>query len=228
MKKCIDIISEYRRTLAAAESLEKEIISASGSLKRSDLFDLAGKSDELQLLRIECKVIYDNARRALVNEVVPVAVEHWNGYAGKKYGPKTKEKIRKETEEKTGCICYFTTKDYGTGHEFNLIIPNGSPFGVFGYRDFEISCKWENGAESFPPLSDENRIQAIPADSLYFWNCGEYCEYSRERAREIVKAWETVKTASAALESAMREYNDLIPGKMPLINRGDYIGRLEV
>lgn len=228
MKKCMDIIADYRRTLVAAESLEKEIEKASRSFLHSALFDAAAKSNELQLLRIECKILYDNARRALVEEVLPAAVEIWNSYAGKKCGPKTLEKIRNETQEKTGCRCCFTFKAYGSGHEFQLSIPYGSKINFFGYGDFEFSCKYENGEELFPPLSEDNKIQAVPADSVYFWNCGAYCEDTRERAREIVQAWESVKAANAALEKAMKEYNDLIPGKMERVNRGDWLNYLKI
>ena len=252
MKKSIDIIKmihENADTIKKLDGLMKEPGPAYMAYKAGNYKDLPQEekdriktaqaehdakickyAEESQLLKIENRILHDNARRALFNEVVPAALEVWKKYEGKKYGPKTEEKIKDETQAATGCcVCvYVTRKQYGTWQELNISFPYPSPLHYFNYNDFTIAPKWEHGEQVESFLSSENKIQEVHAENLYLWDCREYCENPEDRAREILQAWQDVKNKYDEYYRAVSDYNALIPGKMSSINSNDFKNYMEV
>lgn len=240
MKKSMDILKEMaanNETIAALEKLtgepgpayikmeecraagvryadlpEEEKKAIKGQQEKHDL-KICEYASEAKRLKLENLILRDNARRALFAEVVPTALEIFAKYAGKKYGPKTEEKIKAETESATGCRCYLSRAQYSGATEFNLI-PARGPYNLFRYDDFVIRPKWEDGIEKFPLLSEDNKILPVSADSLHMWDCGQYCENPRALSLEILGMWEKVKAAYNTFSAAVNDYNSMLPGKM--------------
>lgn len=58
-------------------------------------------AEKMELLQIENKILYDNARRAYVKEVKPILRDVLNKYAGKQYGEKITFRV---CNSKTGLV----------------------------------------------------------------------------------------------------------------------------
>lgn len=250
MMKCVDIIKIIRDNKNTIERLdnmikepgpaytayktgkykemtdeEKQKIKAAQEAHNERIIEV---SEEQQLIKIENRILHDNARRALFAEVVPAALEIWNKYAGKKYGPKTEEKIENEIQAETGCRVYATRKEYGTGTELHISFPYPSVYNYFSYGDFSITPKWENGSEKQPLLSEDNKILPVDAESLRLWDCREYRENVREVSRDIVGTWKAVKDKYDSFYRAVQDFNALIPGKMPNVDYSNFRNYLQV
>lgn len=250
MKKCIDIIAKIRDNEDTIERLtrlikepgpaymaytagnykdlpqeEKEKIKAAQAAHDEKICKYA---EEKTLLQIENRILHDNARQALFFEVIPPALDIWNKYAGKKYGPKTEEKIENEIQAATGCRVYARRKQYGTGTELNISLPHPSVYNYFSYGDFTITPKWENGSEKQPLLSEDNKILPVDVENLHLWDCKPYRENVQEVARQILREWQEVKNKYDEFYKAVSNYNALIPGKMPNVNYNNFKKYMEV
>ena len=54
--------------------------------------------------KLKLKLMQNNARISLFNEVMPIVLEVLQKYNGKPHGEKTSQKIRDEIKEKTNCF----------------------------------------------------------------------------------------------------------------------------
>lgn len=97
-------------------------------------------------LFIKQELLINNARRLLFDENISTFISVWNFYAKKhrKLGEKTKEKIKKEFEEKSGgCIVLIKNK---------LTFFLFSPMSLFNYHIARIKCHLKPPKE----FTDEN------------------------------------------------------------------------
>ena len=163
MKKFIDILEEIKQTseaIRAAEARENELVESymkvCDSKDRHDAKkvvenDMLKVSEEKKDLKITLKILKSNARIALFNDVLPVALEILKKYAGKPYGEKTKQKISDEVKEKTNCRFYISSR--WDSYSFDLYPVDG-----FG-NDYNITCGTEYTDGNRKPLLIDNKIQ---------------------------------------------------------------------
>ena len=217
MKKFIDILKEIEQTsgaIKAAESKENELIENCMNIydvkerheaRKAAENDMMKASVEKKDLQITLKILKNNARIALFNEVLPVALEVLKKYSGKPYGEKTKNKISDEIKEKTNSRFYITS--HYDSYSFNIYPVDG-----FG-NDYNITCgtKYINGERK--PLLIDNKIQLITFDEvgLYY--------ISREYVKDIPQRIENLKTAYAEAVAKQEElvaacdcFNNLVVG----------------
>ena len=228
MKKFIDILKEIEQTsgaIKAAESKENELIENCMKIdnlkeryeaKKNAENDMIKASEEKKDLQITLKILKSNARIALFNEVIPVALEVLKKYAGKPYGEKTKEKISDEIKEKTNCRFYITSR--WDSYSFDIY-----PMDGFG-NDYNITCgsKYTNGERK--PLLIDNKIQLITFDEI------ELYYISREYVEDIPQRIENLKTAYAEavikqeeLQTACDNFNMLAVGDISCIYSDKHI-----
>ena len=205
MKKFIDILKEIEQTsgaIKAAESKENELIENCMKIdnlkeryeaKKNAENDMIKASEEKKDLQITLKILKSNAKIALFNEVIPVALEVLKKYAGKPYGEKTKEKISDEIKEKTNCRFYITSR-WGS-YSFDVYPINGVG------NDYNISCGTEYTNGSQKPLLIDNKIQLITFDEI------ELYYISREYVEDIPQRIENLKTAYAEAVVKQEELN---------------------
>ena len=62
--------------------------------------------------KLKLKLMQNNARIALFNEVMPIVLEVLQKYNGKPHGEKTEKKIREEIKEKTNCFVYVNIDSF--------------------------------------------------------------------------------------------------------------------
>lgn len=121
MKHFAEILEDIKNTGAEIDTLQAEETRLHNEW--ANLYDLRAKHEKhLSLLdrinetaartidlKIARELMRHNAKLALFHDVMPVAVEVWQNYAGKAYGPKTESKIMDEIQQKTGArVCVVT------------------------------------------------------------------------------------------------------------------------
>jgi len=195
MKKFIDILGEIKQTrkaITAAEARENELVES--YMKFCDLRerhdarkavenDMIKASEKKKDLQITLKILKSNARIALFNEVLPVALEVLKKYSGKPYGEKTKQKVSDEVKDATNCRFYISCH-YGS-YSFDVY-----PIDGVG-NDYNISCGTEYTNGSQKPLLIDNKIQTVSLNEI------ELYYISREYVKDIPQRIADLKTAYA-------------------------------
>ena len=218
MKKFIDILKEIEQTSGAikeVEAREDELVENYMKRKAAES-DMIKATEEKKNLQITIKILKNNAKIALFNEVIPVALDVLKKYAGKPYGEKTKEKISDEIKEKTNCRFYITSR-WGS-YSFDVYPINGVG------NDYNISCGTEYTNGSQKPLLIDNKIQLITFDEI------ELYYISREYVEDIPQRIENLKTAYAEavikqeeLQTACDNFNMLAVGDISCIYSDKHI-----
>ena len=228
MKKYIDILEDIKQTQEAIKEVkvrENELVES--YMKLGDLRerhearkavenDMIKVSEEKKNLQITIKILKSNAKIALFNEVLPVALNILSKYAGKPYGEKTKEKINNEIEEKTNCRFYISSR-FGSG-SYEIYPVDG-----FG-NDYNISCGTEYTDGSRKPLLIDNKIQLVTFDEivLYYIDC-EYVADIPQRVEAIKAAYLAAVAKQEELIAACNRFNNLAVGDIEHIYSDKHI-----
>ena len=217
MKNFIEILEEIKQTSGAIEAAEiRENELTESYVKIGDLRerhearkaaenDLIKASEKKKNLQITLKILKSNARIALFNEVMPVALEVLKKYSGKPYGEKTKQKISDEVKAATNCRFYISSR--WDSHSFDIYPVDG-----FG-NDYNITCgtKYTDGSQK--QLLIDNKIQVVTFDELaLYYISREYVENVPERVEAIKAAHAEAVTKQEELQAACYRFNALAVG----------------
>jgi hypothetical protein len=217
MKKFIDILEEIKQTrkaITAAEARENELVES--YMKFCDLRerhdarkavenDMIKASEKKKDLQITLKILKSNAKIALFNEVLPVALEILKKYAGKPYGEKTRDKIAEEVKAATNCRFYINSR-YGS-HSYEIY-----PVAGFG-NEYNISCGTEYTDGSKKPLLFDNKIQTISFEEIaLYYISREYVEDIPGRVEELKRLYVEAVAKQKELETICDTYNTLAVG----------------
>ena len=130
MKKYIELLEDIKRTnndIKTAETNEQNLINSYMQIeniksrierKRALEETMCQNSERIKNLKITRYILKNNAKIALFNEVIPIALKILKKYNGKPYGEKTRQKICDEVKEKTNCRFYIGSR-YGS-HSFEV------------------------------------------------------------------------------------------------------------
>jgi len=202
MKKTYEIIESIKTTNETISTLENEIVNASYKEKTTD--EMIEKSHKLQTLKISVKIMKDNFRIAFVSETMPIIENIIAKYAGKKYGEKTKEKIREEF--KNNNIAFYVSGYSSLGDEINIAPLNDN--GCCYARDY-IVLKYPYKMH----FTDENnKIMALPEELKM--SHSNYIDNEIEHAEKIQKAFIEMKNKYDEFNKSMNEYNHMLPDGM--------------
>lgn len=222
MEKFIEILDDIKQTneaIKAAEARENELVESYMTVcdlrerheaRKAVENEMLENSEHKKDLVLTRKILTNNAKIALFNEVLPVALEILKKYSGKPYGEKTREKIAEETKAATNCRFYINSR-YDS-HYFDVY-----PVGVFG-NDYNISCgtKYANGDKK--PLLINNKIQLVTFDEieLYYISC-VYVENISHRIKELKQLYKEAITKQKELDEICKIFNDRAVGDIPRI-----------
>lgn len=168
---------------------------------------------EARIRGIENKILYDNARIALYEEVMPKALEVWNKYAGKPYGEKTKEKIKNEVKVAAGCWFYAHSKDFQIIPDFDT---DSKIYYFFNSRDIEVS-PIKYGEKNF--LKD-NTIQHVELDEIRLTYCNAFVNNTYEEAKVLFKEIDECQKAFDSLERRVDKLNHRLPSSCDIVTLG--------
>ena len=202
MEKFVNILTEIDKTreaIKAAETKEHELID--NYMKINDRIKV---SEEKQDLQITLKILKNNAKIALFNEVMPIALEILSKYNGKPYGPKTQQKISDEIKEKTNCRFYISSR-YGSD-SFN-IYPNDMN------TEYNIDCGtvYTNGSQK--QILIDNKIQPVKFEEvqLYYID-SEYVTDIPQRVETLKSLYKDAVAKQEELKAICDNFNKLAVG----------------
>lgn len=214
MEKFVDILAEIDKTreaIKASEAKEYELID--NYMKISDLKERheAKKASENEIietsekskdLKITLKILKNNAKLALFNEVMPVALEVLSKYNNKPYGEKTKAKINDEVKEKTNC-CFYITSRFGSD-SFNI------------YSDValgNVSCGIAYKAGDNKRILVNNKIQPVTFEEVVpYYIDSEYITDIPQRVKDLKAAYKDAVIKQKELQAACERFNSLAVG----------------
>ena len=217
MKKFKEVLEEIKTTseaLKATEANEKKLIDSYLCIKgitsriekkRTIEADLVANSENIKNLKITIKILKSNAKIALYNEVMPVALDVIEKYKNKPYGEKTRQKISDEIKEKTGCRFYIHSTSYGSD-SFDIYTDG---------NDYNISCGtvYNNGSKK--PLLIDNKIQPVTFDEIaLYYVSREYVEDIPQRVEELKTVYMEAAAKQKELMDICDRYNELAVGDL--------------
>ena len=195
MEKFVNILAEIDKTREAirnTETTEKKLINCIKTNERK------------QDLQITLKILQYNAKIALFNEVMPVALEVLAKYNGKPYGPKTEQKISDEIKEKTNCRFYISSR-YGSD-SFN-IYPNDVS------NEYNIDCGtvYTNGSQK--QILIDNKIQPIKFEEVQLYYISrEYVTDIPQRVENLKSLFKDAVAKQEELKAICDNFNKLAVG----------------
>lgn len=219
MEKFNDILKEIEQTykaIKAAEARENELVKSYMGIenfkerheaRKAAENDIIKAREEKKNLQITIKILRNNAKIALFNEVLPVALEVLKKYKGKPYGEKTKEKISEEVKAATNCRFYIGSS-YAS-QSFNIY-----PVDTFGTA-YNISCGTEYKDGNNKVLLINNKIQLITFDEIALYYIDrEYIEDIPHRVEELKQLYNKAVAKQKELETICNKYNALAVGDL--------------
>ena len=219
MKKFIEILEEIKQTQEAAKAAEAkgealvdsymkiDDIKSRIEKKRAVEAQMNENGEKIKNCKIAIKILKNNAKIALFNEVMPVALEVLKKYSGKPYGDKTRQKICDEVKQKTNCRFYI-------GSRWGSCSFDVYPMDGFG-SDYSISCGTEYTDGSKKPLLIDNKIQLVSFDEIaLYYITREYVENIRERIEELKAVYKEAIAKQKELEKICNRYNSLAVGDL--------------
>lgn len=176
--------------------------------KRKDVEnDLVRLEEKKKDLQITIKILNSNAKIALFNEAMPIALEVLTKYKNKPYGPKTEEKIKDEIKEKTNCSFYISTRYSSQSYH---IIPL-----EFSNNNYNIECgtKCIDGKQK--KLLYENKIQVLNFNDLtLYYTSKEYIDNIPKIIKELKRLYKKAYEKQQELATICSEYNNLAVGNI--------------
>ena len=213
MKKFIDILEEIEQTNRAIKEVEaREDELVENYMKREVAEnDMIKASEEKKDLQITLKILKSNAKIALFNDIIPVALEVLAKYAGKPYGEKTKEKISDEVKAAANCRFYINAR--WDSYSYDIYPVDGSG------NDYNITCgtKYTDGSRRH--LLVDNKIQPVSFDELeLYYISREYVEDIPQRIEDIKAAYAEAVAKQEELKAACDSFNALAVGDIDHIH----------
>ena len=175
--------------------------------KEESLAKVAVLEDKTETLKLTLPILKNNLKQVLFAEVTPIILETLQKYKGKPLGEKTREKIRNELLEKTGCSVYISNSKI----DVYARSTNGH-----SECDFTIYTKYIDGVER--KFLIDNKVQSVTMEEIELYGKYDYVEdiraevtFLKEQHNKIYELWETFKEECS-------KYNDRAPEGIEHVN----------
>lgn len=146
--------------------------------------------------KIKLKLLQNNAKISLFNEVMPTVLSVYAKYIGKAYGEKTKEKISKEIKEKTDCRVYMNSGSFSVYPTFASLY------------QFECGTRYIDGDKK--PLLKDNKIQSVIMEDLELYYINRiYFDDLEATIKELKRLHEEAKKKQEELKEICSRFNEL-------------------
>ena len=161
--------------------------------------------------KLKLKLMQNNARISLFNEVMPITLEVLQKYNGKAHGEKTSQKIRDEIKEKTNCYVYMNSGSF-------RIVPCGT---VGNTYNVECSTRYIDGNKK--PLLIDNKINVVSMEDLevYYIN-RTYFEDLDTTVEELKRIYTEAKKKQEELKELCSQFNKLSVEGIKDLNHTEY------
>ena len=214
-------LQNVRKAITEAEAKEKTLVDSYIELedikerieqKKAVEAELRANTEHIKNMKLCTMILKSNAKIALFNDVMPIAVEVLAKYAGKPYGDKTREKICDEVRAKTNCRFYIDCR-------YNEYTYRIYPNVLYNY---DLTC----GAihASGEKLLKDNKIQAVPLEHIsLFYDSREYVENIMDRIIELKSMYDRAVQKQKELDEICTAFNALAVGDIPHIYKDKHI-----
>ena len=216
MEKFANILAEIDKTREAiktAKAKEDELVDhymimsdlkERCEAKKATENDMIKISEKKQDLQIALKILQNNAKIALFNEVMPVALEILSKYNGKPYGTKTKQKISDEVKEKTNCRFYISSR-YDSD-SFDIYPSNAS-------NEYNINCGTDYTTGSKKQILIDNKIQPVKFEEVQpYYISREYVTDIPQRVETLKSLYKEAVAKQEELKAICDNFNKLAVG----------------
>ena len=175
--------------------------------KEESLAKVAALEDRTETLKLTLPILKNNLKQVLFAEVTPIILETLQKYKGKPLGEKTREKIRNELLEKTGCYVSIGRLEINVSKRTESFHEE---------CEFAIYKKYIDGKDNYFLI--DNKIQAVTMEEIEL--CGKYdyvedvkaeVTFLKEQHTKIYQLWETFKEECS-------KYNNRAPEGIEHIN----------
>ena len=216
MEKFANILAEIDKTREAiktAKAKEDELVDhymimsdlkERCEAKKATENDMIKISEKKQDLQITLKILQNNAKIALFNEVMPVALEILSKYNGKPYGTKTKQKISDEVKEKTNCRFYISSR-YDSD-SFDIYPSDAS-------NEYNINCGTDYTTGSKKQILIDNKIQPVKFEEVQpYYISREYVTDIPQRVETLKSLYKEAVAKQEELKAICDNFNKLAVG----------------
>lgn len=161
--------------------------------------------------KLKLKLMQNNAKISLFNEIMPLVLEVLQKYNGKSHGEKTSQKIREEIKEKTNCFVYVYSDSF-------RIVPCGT---VGNTYNVECGTKYENGNKK--KVLIDNKINLVSMEDLevYYIN-PTYFEDLEATVEELKRIHAEAKQKQEELKELCSQFNRLSVEGIKDLNHTEY------
>lgn len=204
LKVCMDKTKELiREQTSAYDNFLKFVNKPGESAAAEKLCD--AQKNLTYINNVYCYLL-NNAKYVYFHECMPKIIEIWNGYAGKKLGKKTQEKIEKEVKEKFNCNFTINHNDWSSF--FHICDPD------FMDMNFDV---WFNALSDM--VDNENRIVRINMKDLFVH--GDAKKYFDNIPATIMDndiLYEKIQNKMDEVRKLCKKYNDNIVSGIDKLN----------
>lgn len=161
--------------------------------------------------KLKLKLMQNNARISLFNEVMPLVLEILQKYNGKAHGEKTEKKIREEIKEKTDCFVYVYSDSF-------RIVPCST---VGNTYNVECGTKYENGNKK--KVLIDNKINLVSMEDLEVWYINRtYFEDLESTVAKLKRIHAEAKQKQEELKALCLQFNKLSVEGIADLNHTEY------
>jgi hypothetical protein len=199
------------------EAITNKIYNSNDFLKRAEIRkehekEIVKTSEKINDLKITIKLLKNNARVALFNDIKTIIAESFNNYNGKPYGEKTRSKIAEEIKEKTGCRCYIYAEYL---HSQRIEVYTGS-------NDYNITIGYPGNSEN--KFLIDNKIQLVEPEQLQLYYIkNTYFDDIPKAIKEMKKAYKKAVEKQKELEKMCDDFNFYAVDGIERIYKDKYI-----
>ena len=168
------------------------------------------------------KILKNNAKIAKFEEIRTTLADIWNKYAGKQYGPKTKDKIYDEIKSACACSSYIDYSYYGMPKTKLSITPlNNAGYSHGCEYGFYIINRINNAYYEF--LTDDNKILPVDADAFKMQYIASYIDDPAKRIEQLSEIKAQAIAKQKELEEITHKYNALTVAGIDYISATKHI-----
>ena len=218
ISKEMEEINDKESSLVMADSFKERLALCKEYADQLKKFDerFAALALEEENAKLAVAILSNNAQIALYHEVLPEIISVLMKYKGKPYGEKTREKIRMEVEEKTGCGFWLDCSRYHQQVHFYKS-------GAHDRSDDVVVCTNLQNGEYKPILSD-NKIQEVTFEDFHLcYINSNYVDNVAENIEQLRKLRSEAVQKKKELEAICSQYNSLCAGSMKNITARENI-----
>ena len=168
---------------------------------------------QVEQLETVNKVLCNNARCVLFQEVFPDVLKIMHKYAGKAMGEKTTEKFKSEVKETLNCGIWIDAREF---HIYRLNADGCSMHG--DENSIDISTNRYDDT-----MLQNNKLQVYDIEKYVICNTREYIENVEEYLQKITELKAKAREMQEKLRDICSEYNSLTVDKMEYIDYTHHI-----